>query len=313
MLSPFRVAGAVALVLSLAAGAIHAGATLSFRQTTAKDFEEGEATTSVILPSGEVAPGLKASRVALDAAFVWSSALSPDGKTAYFGTGDQGRIYAVTPRQGGTAPAARKLADLDVPWVTSLLVRPDGSLLAGSTPGGRVFLIDPSKGEVKTLRQAGRRARLDPGPRRRIGHHLRRHRRSRQGLRDRREGQRQAALGLGRQAGGLACLDGRRRAAGRHLRQRHPLPGVQRRPRRGGARLRGRGGAGDPAGGQRDLRGGQRLRGRRPRRGRRHRIGRRGSGSRPRHPHLADQRGAPPRWAPAAAAPAARRAARSTA
>jgi hypothetical protein len=155
MLSPPRAAGAVALVLLLAAGSLHAGGTLSFRQTTAKDFEEGEATTSVILPSGEVGPGLKATRVALEAAFVWSSALSPDGKTAYFGTGDQGRIFAVSLRQGGTAPAPRKLADLDVPWVTSVVVRPDGSLLAGSTPGGRVFVVDPSKGEVKTLAKLG--------------------------------------------------------------------------------------------------------------------------------------------------------------
>ena len=100
--------------------------------------------------------------MALEAAFVWSSALSPDGKTAYFGTGDQGRIFAVTLRQGNTAPAPRKLADLDVPWVTSLVVRPDGTLLAGSTPGGRVFAVDPGKGDVRTLRQAGRPSTSGP-------------------------------------------------------------------------------------------------------------------------------------------------------
>src|SRR6185436_11048028 len=122
MLSPSRAAWAAALALLLVAGGLRAGGTQSFRQTTAKDFEEGEATTSVISPNGEVGPGLKASRVGLEAAFVWSSALSPDGKTAYFGTGDQGRVFAVTLRQGNTAPAVRKLADLDVPWITSLVV-----------------------------------------------------------------------------------------------------------------------------------------------------------------------------------------------
>jgi serpin B len=38
---------------------------------------------------------MKATRLALDAAFAWCVAMSPDGRTAYFGTGDQGRIYAV--------------------------------------------------------------------------------------------------------------------------------------------------------------------------------------------------------------------------
>jgi hypothetical protein len=155
MMSPVRAALVVAVPLLLAAGALRAGGTLSFRQTTAKDFEEGEATASVILPSGEVGPGLKAARVPLEAAFVWSAALSADGKTAYFGTGDQGRIFAVSLRQGNTAPAPRKLADLDVPWVTSLVVRPDGSILAGSTPGGKVFAVDAAKGEVRTFAKLG--------------------------------------------------------------------------------------------------------------------------------------------------------------
>ena len=130
-----------ALLLSIASA--HAGGTLSVRQTSAKDFEEGEATATVILPTGEVVPGLRASRVPLEATFVWSSVVAPDGRTAYFGTGDQGRIYALTARQGTTAPVVRKLADLDTPWVTALALRPDGSLLAGSTPGARVFAIAP--------------------------------------------------------------------------------------------------------------------------------------------------------------------------
>jgi hypothetical protein len=142
--------GALLPVTVLAATAL-AGATAAFRQTTAKDFEEGEATASVILPTGEVVPGLKAVRVPLEATFVWSGVMASDGRTAYFGTGDQGRIYAVSARQGTTAPAARKLADLDTPWVTALALRADGILLAGSTPGARVFTVDPAKGTVKQL------------------------------------------------------------------------------------------------------------------------------------------------------------------
>src|SRR5206468_592906 len=144
-----------ALVLPLvlfSSSAARAGGTRSLRQTTAKDFEEGEATASMILPSGDVVPGMKTSRIPVDAAFAWCAALSPDGKTAYFGTGDQGRIFSVPVTRGnGAESPARKLAELDAAWVTSLVVRPDGTLVAGSTPGGRVFSVNPQSGAVKLL------------------------------------------------------------------------------------------------------------------------------------------------------------------
>jgi hypothetical protein len=151
MTRTWRAGLAFACAILLSAGLLSAGGTQSFRQTTAKDFEEGEATASVILPTGEVVPGLRANRVPLEAAFVWCSATSPDGKTAYFGTGDQGRVFAVKLREGSSAPTARRLADVGVPWVTSLAVRPDGTLIAGSTPGGRMYVIDPAKGETRQL------------------------------------------------------------------------------------------------------------------------------------------------------------------
>ena len=151
MTRTWRAGLAFACAILLSAGLLSAGGTQSFRQTTAKDFEEGEATASVILPTGEVVPGLRATRVPLEAAFVWCSATSPDGKTAYFGTGDQGRVFAVKLRDGSSAPTARRLADVSVPWVTALAVRPDGTLIAGSTPGGRVYVIDPAKGEARQL------------------------------------------------------------------------------------------------------------------------------------------------------------------
>ena len=122
--------------------AASATTTRSFRQTTVKDFEEGEATATAVAPPGEVLPGMKVVRVAIDAAFAWCAALSRDRATAYFGAGDRGRIFAV-----GAAGAARQVAELDAPWVTALAVRPDGNLLAGSTPGGRIFAVDARTGK----------------------------------------------------------------------------------------------------------------------------------------------------------------------
>jgi hypothetical protein len=132
-----------------AAGAdVSAAATKVFRQTTAKDFEEGEATGSMILPTGEVVAGMKTNHVAIDAAFVWCAAPSRDGQQVYFGTGDQGKIFAVDtkPPRAGDEKAARKVADLDAAWVTALAVRNDGTLLAGTTPGGRIYTVDPRSG-----------------------------------------------------------------------------------------------------------------------------------------------------------------------
>ena len=142
-------AAAASLPLLTVAAAAPAATTKSFRQATAKDFEEGEAEASMILPSGEVVPGMKAGHVDLDAAFVWCSALAPGGGVAYFGTGDEGRIYAVD--VGGNGERAQKLATLDAAWVTALAVRPDGVILAGTTPGGRIYSVDPKTGASKQM------------------------------------------------------------------------------------------------------------------------------------------------------------------
>jgi outer membrane protein assembly factor BamB len=139
-----RLALAISILL-LAASSVGAAVTKSFRQTTAKDFEEGEATGSMIMPTGDVVPGMKSTAIALDAAFVWCAATSPDGKVSYFGTGDQGRIYAVD--AGSGEGRARLIATLEAAWVTALAVRPDGTLIAGTTPGGRVYAFKPGKGD----------------------------------------------------------------------------------------------------------------------------------------------------------------------
>jgi len=141
-----------ALAVSLASASASANATKFFTQATSKDFEEGEASGTMVQPTGELVPGMKTSVVEAPSAFTWCSALSRDGGVAYFGGGDEGKIFAVETKGGGRAgEKARLVATLDAPWVTALAVRPDGSLLAGTTPGGRLFSIDPRTGAAKEL------------------------------------------------------------------------------------------------------------------------------------------------------------------
>ena len=155
-----RISVVVVVVVAAALGglpvrlpAAWASPTRAFRQATAKDFEEGEAEGVTILPSGEVVAGLTTTRTKLDAAFVWCATASRDGATGYFGTGDEGRIYAHALRaaSGAAAAAPRKLATLDAAWVTALVTRADGSLLAGTTPGGKIFAVDAQTGAARVL------------------------------------------------------------------------------------------------------------------------------------------------------------------
>ena len=140
------------VVVALACGgvtgapALPAGAaTKVFHQSSARDFEEGEARGSTILPDGEIVPGLRTIRFSVEAAFVWCSTPSRDGKTVYFGTADDGKIVAVP--AGAAEPAtARVVAKLAVPWVSALSARADGRLLAAGNPGGGLFLVDPAGG-----------------------------------------------------------------------------------------------------------------------------------------------------------------------
>jgi len=147
---------AVGCAAVLVTAAPTAGATArTFRQASAKDFADGEATGTTILPDGEIVPGLLTERAGVEAAFVWCATPSRDGATVFFGTGDEGKLFAL-PAKGsadkdGALPVARKLASLDAAWVTALATRADGVLLAGATPGGKIWAVNPKDGAARVL------------------------------------------------------------------------------------------------------------------------------------------------------------------
>ena len=89
------------LLVSLFAASAHASGTRTFEQSSREDFSKGEARGTMVLPTGEVVAGMTTKRTAIDAAFAWCAALSPDGKTAYFGTGDEGKIFSMSTGAAG--------------------------------------------------------------------------------------------------------------------------------------------------------------------------------------------------------------------
>jgi sugar lactone lactonase YvrE len=126
---------AALLCACIMGGTALAGGTRTWRLTSYKDFDEGEATGVLLSSLGEATSGFSAARVDVSESVVYSAATAPDG-TTYVGTGDQGVVYAY---KGGKL---RKLAKLDAVLVSSLAAGPNGSVFAGTMPGGRVYAID---------------------------------------------------------------------------------------------------------------------------------------------------------------------------
>ena len=123
-----------ALFLVAVALPARAVTTRTWRVTTYKDFDEGEATGVLLSSLGDVSPGFGVQRVDVPVAQVFSSVTAPDG-TVWLGTGDQAELYAFDGK------SARMVAKLDGVLVASLAVAGDGTVYAGTVPGGRIYKV----------------------------------------------------------------------------------------------------------------------------------------------------------------------------
>jgi hypothetical protein len=117
--------------LAHSAGAV---TTRTWKLTSYKDFDEGEANGVLLSSLGEATSGFGSTRLEVGEAAVYSSAAAPDG-TIYFGTGDQGAIYVYSHGK------SKKLAKLDTVLIASLAVGSGGTVFAGTMPGGRIFAV----------------------------------------------------------------------------------------------------------------------------------------------------------------------------
>ncbi|MBD3292835.1 MAG: hypothetical protein GF393_07900, partial [Armatimonadia bacterium] len=102
---------------------------------SADDFEDGKAEGTMVRSDGAVvrAPGADLIATVAEPS-IWS--LAADGEAAWFGTANPGRVYRWTP--GGEAEVVCDTGSL---IVLSLMALGDGTVLAGTAPGGRVLHI----------------------------------------------------------------------------------------------------------------------------------------------------------------------------
>jgi hypothetical protein len=120
----------------LAAGPAVAGPTRSFRLTSYKDFDEGEAKGVQLTSNGDVLPGLDAQHA--DIAELLAYTALRIGDVLYIGTGDDGALWSA---RGKDKP--KKLMKLDGVLVSALAAARNGDrLFAGVSPTGKIFLVD---------------------------------------------------------------------------------------------------------------------------------------------------------------------------
>jgi len=185
MMSPFRVAAVAVALLSFCVSPAY-GVKTRFRVDASEDsFARGKMEDVIYTQQTGLRLGYAKESLINDAIDVVTSfAVAPDG-TVYIGTGNQGKVYAVSgerfkilvdldePKVNclaldskgalyiGTSPrgviyrAAKgrkveKFAQLDALHVWSMVVAPDGSVIAGTGDEGRIFRIT-ADGKSKQL------------------------------------------------------------------------------------------------------------------------------------------------------------------
>ena len=111
-----------------------------------KDWDAGEGNSVLVTSEGEIKPGWATDRTNLEFSSARSAVRGRDG-AVYVGSDDEGAIYRIN---GGKAT---KLASIEgAIAVVSLAVGTDGTLYAGTMPGGQVWAVNPkAAGKARKL------------------------------------------------------------------------------------------------------------------------------------------------------------------
>ena len=132
-------AALVVVLQSLAPHSVEAVSTQKVVHRTPADFGAGELEKVQVSDLGvlSLAPGVE--RMAqVDDPIIWDLALDSSGGVL-LGTGSDGHLYRYDP-DGGSLDL---LADFEEQQVTAVAVAPDGTVLAGVSPGARIYALRP--------------------------------------------------------------------------------------------------------------------------------------------------------------------------
>jgi sugar lactone lactonase YvrE len=136
----FRIFAVLTAALATAAPDARAAATRIWVSDTASDFSAGEARGVSVAMDGTLVLSRESRRVeGISEATIFSTVRGRDG-SILVGTGSEGKILRVS-KEG----KVETLATLPEKQVTALALSPDGTLFAGSSPGGRVYRIEKGK------------------------------------------------------------------------------------------------------------------------------------------------------------------------
>jgi outer membrane protein assembly factor BamB len=131
------------------AGPCRAAKVKVWHQHTPADYARARLRQAVVSSEGTLRLSRRLRPLTdLDAGHVWDLAETADG-TLYAATGDEGKVYKVTP--GGKASVVYAG---DQSQVLCLAVAADGAVFAGTGPGGRIVRIDP-QGQARVLCETG--------------------------------------------------------------------------------------------------------------------------------------------------------------
>lgn len=118
--------------ITLASGIAHAATTTVWKVASLKEFAKGTLFQTVATSAGEVSLGTNLQRVGVNEIAIWSVVVA--GNTMYLGTGNRGKIYAVT---GDTA---KEVFDTKGFVVTAMAADTRGQIFAATLPKGRLFI-----------------------------------------------------------------------------------------------------------------------------------------------------------------------------
>jgi hypothetical protein len=128
------------LLMLLLAGNALAVAPQFWRLSAAEEFLAGELEGFAVTSRGELRPAPAMKKVAsFTDPFVLSQTTAPNGDR-FFGTGNDGKVYRL---RGGDLKLLFTAAEPEVYTVTFA----NGALLAGTSPNGKVYRVDPESGQ----------------------------------------------------------------------------------------------------------------------------------------------------------------------